>query len=62
MRIYLAHANADLSSERDGYVMGLREAEHDAMLYSFAYCFHFQLPIKPLEERLRDYENLLGQR
>lgn len=54
MIVYLVHANANLSSEQDGYVMGMRESDYPNILYSFAYARNFCLPIKPIEESAAD--------
>lgn len=45
MIIYLAHAKANYASELDGYVMGLRTAEHPQVLHSFVYTDGARLPI-----------------
>ena len=57
MIIYLAHANTNYASTKDGHVMGLREAEHPQTLWSF----HFangspSLPIKPANEDLPQHD------
>jgi len=50
MIIYLAHAKANYGSELDGYVMGLRSAEHDQVLHSFVYTDGARLPIGKEEQ------------
>lgn len=45
MLIYLAHAKANYSSEGDGYVMGLRTAEHARTLWSFHFSRGPTLPL-----------------
>lgn len=51
MIIYLAHAKANYASELDGYVMGLRTAEHPQVLHSFVYTDGARLPIGKEQER-----------
>lgn len=50
MKVYLAHAKTNYASELDGYVMGLREADHALTLWSFVFATTGSLPIH--------YENL----
>ncbi len=45
MIIYLAHAKANYTSERDGYVMALRAADFNLSLYSFHFTNGLSLPI-----------------
>jgi len=45
MKVYLAHAKANYASEGDGYVMGMRAANHLLTLYSFHYITGQSLPI-----------------
>lgn len=52
MLIYLAHANANFASELDGYVMGMRVAEHEKVLQAFEFLQgRIELPITKKEEK-----------